>query len=301
MSTKKAIIFPGQGSQYKGMGQSLYKEFSCCRDIFDSTDKILGFKLSKKCFEGQLYELKDTAIQQLAILTVSLAAFEVFKQKGISVDYLSGLSLGEYSCLYAAESLTLRDLVILVRERALAMQKAAALNSSTMFAVIGIDEENIRLCAQEGGFYIANINAGGQTVVSLAQSNKEAVRGLLQAHSARVIELDVSGGFHSPFMDSARENLEKVISGLDFKPAKIPIVSNVTAKPHTDVSEIRENLLKQLTMPVLWKACAEFMIDEGVETFYEVGPSKVLKGIMRKINSEIKVVNIEKREDLEGL
>jgi [acyl-carrier-protein] S-malonyltransferase len=299
MNAEKAVIFPGQGSQYKGMGYGLYKGLSRCRDIFDSIDSILGFKLSKKCFEGQPYELKDTAIQQLANLAVSLAAFEAFKEKGISVDYVSGLSLGEYSCLYAAESLPLKDLVILVRERALAMQKAADLNSSTMLAVIGMDEENVRLCAQEEDFYIANINAGGQTVISVAKSNKEIVRGLLQAHSARVIELEVSGGFHSPFMDSARKSLESVISGLDFKSAKIPIVSNVTAKPHTSALEIRENLLKQLTMPVLWKACVEFMVDEGVETFYEVGPSKVLKGLMRKINSGSKVVNIEKIEDID--
>jgi len=294
----QAVIFPGQGAQYVGMGRSLYENFLEARDIFSSLDKILGFSLSRKCFQGQESELKETSIQQLAILSVSLAAFEVFKGKELKIDYLSGLSLGEYSCLYAAEVLSLEDLVILVRERAKAMQEAAITNPSTMFAVIGLSRQALDDIAKKENFYIANVNSPQQIVVSLEKTRKGEIYKALETTGARVIELEVSGGFHSPFMNRAKEYLASVIKGMKFHDAKIPIVSNFTASGHTKAEEIKKNLLEQLISPVLWKDCVDFMIKAGVDLFFEVGPSKVLRGLMRKIDRQAKVINIEKKEDL---
>ena len=297
----KAIIFPGQGSQYIGMGQSLYDNFPKAKVIFSSIDDILGFKLSEKCFRGPESELKDTAVQQLAILAVSLAAFEVILDKGFHCDYLSGLSLGEYSCLYAAEVLSLEKTVLLVKKRAQSMQEAALLSQATMFAVIGLERKTLEAEAAIQGFYLANINSPQQVVISLAQAKKENIRKALEAKGAKIIELAVSGGFHSPFMDPAKKAMEEVIKNLNFSEAKKPMVSNVTARAHIKPQEIKDNLLKQLNSTVLWSDCVGFMIKQGVDEFFEVGPGKVLKGLMHKINPQAKVVNIEKKEDAEQL
>ena len=297
----KAVIFPGQGAQYVGMGKSLYENFPQAKSIFSSIDKILGFSLSKKCFRGQESELKETSTQQLAILAVSLAAFEVFKEKESRIDYLSGLSLGEYSCLYAAEVLSLEDLVVLVHQRAKAMQEAAIANPSTMFAVIGLERETLEGIAKKENFYIANINSPQQTVISLEKSREDDIFRALEATGARVIELVVSGGFHSPFMNPAKEHLASVVEGMKFSDAKVPIVSNFTASGHTKSEEIKKNLLEQLTSSVLWNDCVGFMIKAGVDLFFEIGPSKVLRGLMRKIDREAKVINIGESQDIESL
>jgi len=301
LSHMRAIIFPGQGSQYAGMGKSLYESSSLARKVFSLTDQALGFKLSDKCFQGPDSDLKDTAIQQLAILTVSLAAYRVFKEKNLKIDYLAGLSLGEYSCLYAAEVLSLEDVVKLVQLRAKAMQEAAAKSEATMFAVIGLERKLLAEKAKELSFYIANINSPVQTVVSLERAKRGQIKKGLEAQGARVIELAVSGGFHSPFMDPAKEALAKGVASLNFRPAAIPIVSNATACAHSQPEEIKANLIQQLNSTVLWNDCVSYMIKQGVFEFFEIGPGKVLKGLMRKINPEVKVINIDKVEDLEDL
>ncbi len=297
----KAVLFPGQGAQYVGMGKSLYDNYPKAKEVFDTIDKVLGFELSKKCFEGSEEELKDTAIQQLAILATSIAAFEVFRSSDIKIDYLSGLSLGEYSCLYVAEALSLEDLVVLVRERARAMQKAASMNPSTMFAVIGATREVLEEKATDNSFYLANMNSPQQIVISLSKDNRDKVKSFLDSLGLRVVELAVSGGFHSPFMEPAKKHLAEVIDGMGFCDAKIAIVSNFTAHAHTEASQIKSNLLNQLVSPVLWNDCVGFMAKEGVDLFFEVGPAKVLRGLMRKINPELKVINIEKKEDMDKL
>lgn len=291
-------MFPGQGSQYAGMGKSLFDSYAQARHVFSEVDSILGYGLSQKCFFGSAEDLQDTAIQQLAIVTVSLAAYEVFKEKKIDIAFVSGLSLGEYSCLYAAGVLCLKDIMILVRERAQAMQAAAQATPSTMFAVIGMSEERLRIKAKELGFYIANINTPQQIVISLKKYDSDKIKEFFAAEGIRVVELAVSGGFHCPFMEPARKHLAATLKNMEFRKASIPVMSNFTAKAHTDPAEIRENLLNQLISPVLWNDCMQYMLGRGVSCFYEVGPSKVLRGIMRKINSEVEVVNIEKAEDI---
>jgi [acyl-carrier-protein] S-malonyltransferase len=294
----KAIIFPGQGAQYVGMGKSFYDNYPESRRIFDAIDKALGFKLSDKCFTGSEEELKDTSLQQLAILAVSLAGFAALKTKNIPVEYFSGLSLGEYSCLYAAEVLSLEDVVLLVKERAAAMQSAAGKIPATMLAVIGLDKSALQEQAVKNNFYIANLNSPQQIVISLAVKDREKAKSSLEALGAKVVELAVSGGFHSLFMEPAKQQLSAVIEKLRFKPAKIPIVSNFTAAAHTDPEQIKFNLLNQLVSPVRWYECVQLIVSRGVTDFYEVGPSRVLKGLMRKIDSNVKVINIEKAEDL---
>lgn len=296
-----AVIFPGQGAQYTGMGKDLFDNFKEARDLFSRIDKAVGFELSKKCFQGSFDELKDTSIQQIAILAVNLVAYEAFKTKNISIDYFSGLSLGEYACLNPTGVLSLENVFILVKERALAMQEAAALSPSSMYAVIGLDASLIKQ-KEDLGYYLANINSPSQIVVSFAKEARDKVKdNLLSLGAKRVIELEVSGGFHSPFMEKAKTRLAKVMDSMEFSNASAPIVSNFTACAHTDKDQIKSNLINQLTSTVLWNNCVGFLKSAGVNTFFESGPSKVLKGILRKIDSELCVVNIEKSQDINNL
>jgi [acyl-carrier-protein] S-malonyltransferase len=297
----KAIVFPGQGAQYQGMGKSFYDNSTKAAAIFNAIDEYCGLKISEICFAGKDEDLKKTSFQQLTILAVSLVAYELFKEKNIKVDFLSGLSLGEYTCLYAAHVLCLKDLVCLVKERAAAMQEASEQNPSCMFAVIGIDIPILSEMAKENNFYLSNFNAPGQVVISLRKGDKENVRSILEAKGAKVIELEVGGGFHSPFMQPASNRLLGVVNRLNFNHAAIPIVANFNAQAFSDKNEIKNNLIKQLTCAVLWKDCVEFMVNKGVDIFFEIGPSKVLRGLIRKIAPAVKVINIEKKEDLDSI
>ncbi len=295
-----AVIFPGQGAQYTGMGKEIYDNYPEAKDLFCRIDSIVGFNLSDKCFFASSEELKDTSIQQLAILSTSLASYEVFKKRGPRIKYFSGLSLGEYSCLYAGGVLSLEGVVKLVKLRAYVMQKAAENNPSCMMAVIGLDEETLRT-KQDLGFYVANINSPQQIAISLGRDNKDKVKQGLIALGAKAVELEVSGGFHSVFMEPARQEFENTVNSLEFCDAHTPIVSNPTGLAHTKSDEIRSNLVNQLTHTVLWKQCVEFMAGNGVDVFFEVGPSRVLKGLIRKINSQLKVINIENKHNVDEL
>jgi len=299
---KKAIVFPGQGSQYVGMGYDFFKEFPQAKKIFLEADEILGFSISSFCFSGPEEKLKETEIQQLAIVITSIAIFEVVKEKFKDIEnfsYFSGLSLGEYTALYASGVLNFKDTLILVKERAKAMQKASEINPSSMLAIIGVKEEDLKK-EDNSDFYISNLNSPQQVVISVSKDKKEEVRKKMQEKGRKVVELKVSGGFHSPFMEPAKKDLEKIIEKLTFKQAHPPIVSNFLAKPVKEPFLIKESLLNQLTHPVLWQRCIEFMVEEGVKVFFEVGPSRILRGLIKKINPQIKVVNIEKVKDLEG-
>lgn len=295
----QAVIFPGQSSQYQGMGRSLYDNFPCSRDIFSAIDEILGWSISEVCFYGDEEKLKDTYYQQLAILAVSLAAYEAFKEKNIKFEYLSGLSIGECIALYPAGVLSLPEVVYLIEARARFMQEASNNTNSTMLAVIGLSRQDISVI--EGDFYISNINSVQQIVIALEKDKVETISSLLERKGAKVIPLNVSGGFHSPFMQEAKDKLSESINKLSFKKAKIPMVSNVDARAEREPEKIKENILKQLISPVLWLDCVMYMQNNGVDTFYEIGPSRILKGLIRKINRQLKVINIEKKEDLDNL
>jgi len=297
----KAIVFPGQGTQYMGMGKDLYETFGPSKRIFDLIDETLGWKLSQVCFQGPKEKLKDASVQELAVLAVSLAAYEVFKGKDIEIDFLSGLSLGECTCLYPAGVLGLEETVFFVKERARLMEEAARNNPSCMFAIIGLGKEQIEQKSKGDGFYIANVNSPHQTVISCRREDKEKVKGLFKGLKAKTVELEVSGGFHSPFITSAREQFGKFVENLEFKRPKIPIVNNVTARAHTDEEEIKTNLIEQFTSPVLWQGCVEFMIQNGVRLFYEIGPSRILRKLIKKTAPEADTINIENKEDLDTL
>jgi [acyl-carrier-protein] S-malonyltransferase len=230
-----------------------------------------------------------------------LVGYELFKKKNIKIALLSGLSLGEYSCLYPAQVLDLEGLVYLIKERASAMEEASKYNPSCMFAVIGLPRRELETLSSHFGFYLANNNSSQQTAISLKKQDKEKIKAILEEKSAKVIELDVGGGFHSIFMEPAKKHLAKIIETLKFDNAKIPVVSNYTAKPAIDKDEIKSNLINQLTSTVLWQDCIEYMAAANIDIFFEIGPSMVLRGLIRKINPELKVINIEKKEDLDSV
>jgi len=296
-----AIIFPGQGTQFQGMGKTLYDSFSVSRKVFDTMDEVLGYKLSEKCFSGSDVELKDTALQQLAILAVSLAGYEAVKDKLADIKYLSGLSLGEYSCLYAGGVLSLSDLTILVRERGEAMQKAALELSSGMVALIGADINDVKSAGKEFNFYLSNFNSPQQIVISTFKDNMDKVVEYFSSKNIKAIKLEVSGGFHSPFMEPARMRLSDIVGAMNFNDSQIPIISNYTACAHTDKDDIKHNLVNQLVSPVLWNDCVLKLAEYGVTSAYEIGPGKVLKGLIRKINRDINVINVQTDEDVNSL
>lgn len=293
-----AIVFPGQGAQYPGMGKDLYENFPKARELYSYIDKLLGLNLSQICFEGTREDLRKPLFQQLGILASTIVSYTLFKEKNIPVDYLSGLSLGEYMCLYPSGILDLKDLVYVIKTRAEATEKAFESCPSCMLAVIGLHLEHLEKKGEEEGFHLANINSHHQTVISLKKDNKERVTNILQDSGARIFELDIVGGFHSPLMEKAKEYFKKKINDLEFKQQQIPIVSNVTARIHNDEKETKNNIIEQLTSTVLWKDCVNVMIESGVDVFFEIGPSRTLRGLIKKINPNVAIINIEKKEDI---
>jgi len=295
---KTAVIFPGQGSQFVGMGKDLFDNCREARRLYEGADEILSQKISDICFSGPEGKLKSTLYQQLAIFLTSAACWDVLRARiDISPSFFAGLSLGEYTALYASGALDFKGTLLLVKQRAELMAEAASKSPSCMFAVLGLNKEDLEK-DNPGSFYVANLNCPGQVVVSLGKQAKDEVKKYLEAKSARkVIELAVSGGFHSPFVKSAEGGLRKAIYSLDFKDSKVAIVANVDGLAYTDREKIRDNLISQLTSPVLWWRSIEFMKKEGVDLFYEVGPSRILKGILRKIDPSLRVVNYGTLQD----
>lgn len=281
------------------MGFSLYEHFSCAREIFQKADQVLGFSLSEVCFHGPTEKLLDTYYQQLAICVVSIAAYEVFcsQKPEVSFRFTAGLSLGEYTALYASKVLSLDAVLRLVERRASAMQEVSRGQDSGMLAVVGVDQKDI----QEQNnklFYIANLNCPGQVVVSLEKSKIDAAKAFFLSKNAKnIVELKVSGGFHAPFMKGAECLLGSAIGKTEFHDSQIPLVSNVDAKAYVHAEEIKKNLLIQLTHPVLWQMSIEYMVSQGIKSFYEIGPSRVLKGLLRKIDKELVVYNFEAKDD----
>ncbi|ALJ05231.1 ACP S-malonyltransferase [Pseudalgibacter alginicilyticus] len=284
----KAYIFPGQGAQFPGMGLDLYENSSLAKELFDKANEILGFKITDTMFEGTAEALKETKVTQPAIFLHSVV---LAKTLGASFkpDMVAGHSLGEFSALVAAGALTFEDGLKLVSQRALAMQKACEIKPSTMAAVLGLEDAKVEeVCASINGIVVAaNYNCPGQLVISgEIEAINKACEALKQAGARRALVLPVGGAFHSPLMEPAREELATAIKNTTFNKPNCPIYQNVTANAVIDESEIKSNLISQLTAPVRWTQSVQQMIADGATLFTEVGPGNVLQGLVKKINRE---------------
>lgn len=299
--TSTAYIFPGQGSQYVGMGRDLYGQNDEARTLFDKADQILGFSLSKICFEGPEEELKQTKNTQPAIFLHSMVVASLLSKDQAAMA--AGHSLGEYSALVYAGALSFEDGLRLVRLRGELMQKAGTEKPGTMAAVVGLDPETVEaVCKEasaEGIVQPANLNSPGQIVISGSVSGVRRGMELAKSRGAKLTkELQVSGAFHSALMASAGAGLKAALETTTIQDAAVPVYANVTAKPVTKAAEIRSLLYAQLTSPVRWEEIVRNMISDGAGMFVEVGPGKVLQGLVKRIDGSVQVKGVEKVADL---
>ena len=295
---KTAFIFPGQGSQFPGMGKELAGNYACARAVFAEADTALGFAISTLCFEGPADDLQLTANTQPAIFTVSVAAARVLSEKGISADYVAGHSLGEYSALVAAGSLSLADAVQLVRKRGQYMQEAVPVGQGAMAAILGMDglllEEICREAAQGEVVSPANMNSPGQIVIAGSSAAVSRAVEMAKARGAkRAIMLNVSAPFHCALMKPAQERLSIDLDATHVQDPQVPLINNVAAQVVDSASAVREGLKQQVTSPVRWDESIRKMRQEGVELFLEVGPGKVLSGLVRQIDRAAECLRVE--------
>lgn len=287
----KAYVFPGQGAQFSGMGLDLYNENDIAKELFNSANTILGFKITEIMFRGSAEDLKQTKVTQPAIFLHSVILAKLMGNS-FNPDMVAGHSLGEFSALVSSGVITFEDGLKLVSKRAIAMQKACDLQESTMAAVLGLEDSIVeKICEEINGVVVAaNYNCPGQLVISgeVSAINK-ACEKLKENGARRALVLPVGGAFHSPLMNPAKEELEKAINNTIFKKPTCPIYQNVTASAVVDESEIKNNLISQLTSPVRWTHTVQQMIEDGAKEFIEVGPGKVLQGLVKKINRESEV------------
>lgn len=292
---KKAYIFPGQGSQFEGMGKAMYDSNALAKTMFEKANEVLGFEITKTMFEGSAEELKATKVTQPAIFIYSAIATKLLAENFIP-NMVAGHSLGEISALVAADAISFEDGLQLVAARANAMQTACENNPSTMAAVLGLENEIVeKLCKEtEGVVVAANYNCPGQIVISGEITAVEnACNKLKEAGARRALILPVGGAFHSPLMASAQNSLAEAIENTNFNEPRCPVYQNYTAKPETKADQLKENLNKQLTAPVLWMQSIRNMISDGATHFYEIGPGKVLTGLMRKIDRNVETSKVE--------
>jgi [acyl-carrier-protein] S-malonyltransferase len=298
-----AFIFPGQGSQHVGMGKSLADDYAVARNTFQEADDILGMDLSDLCFEGPEEQLRHTEYTQLAVLTCSIAGLRVLQEKGLSYDYVAGHSLGEYSALIACCSLSFEDALKLVQYRAKFMEEASQGRKSGMIAVLGLDKHQLAsICAEasnnNGVVQIANYNCPGQIVIAGEIKALDKATRLAEASNARCIPLPVNGAFHSRLMQSAALNLQKIITDVSISKPEIKFIATVTGNYINQSEQIRKILISQVTSPVHWEASIRLMINNGVTTFVEVGPGKVLSGLVRRIDRNMVTLNVDTSNDV---
>jgi len=306
-----AFIFPGQGAQIAGMGKEIAQAFPAAAKIYQQANEILGYDLSGLCFEGPQEKLNETIYSQPAIFTTSAAILEVMKTESatcdITPDVTAGLSMGEYTALYAAGAMSFADGLVLVHKRGTAMQAAADATEGTMVSIIGLDDEKVAALCEEAAegelLRPVNFNCPGQIVISGdIGACKRAVE-IAEKHGAmKAVPLSVAGAFHTEKMNLAAEDLktaldEANISDID----KVKVIANINTEFYNDAAEIRKGLVKQLVEPILWQNSMEKLLEAGVEKYYEIGPSRVLTGLMRRINRKTRVNNVSDLKSLEAL
>ncbi|HET7290881.1 MAG TPA: ACP S-malonyltransferase [Vicinamibacteria bacterium] len=301
---KTALVFPGQGSQKVGMGRALHDAFPESRAVFDGADGALGFSISRLCFEGPAEDLQLTANTQPAILTASVAAFQALRARGLQADGVAGHSLGEYSALVAAGTLSLGDAVRAVRKRGQYMQEAVPLGEGAMAAILGLDLDATRAACDEAaqGQVVApaNINSPGQIVIAgHAAAVERASEACRRRGAKRAVPLPVSAPFHCALMEPARVRLEPDLREIDFADPAVPLYNNVDAAPVRSADACRDGLLRQVSGAVRWQELVERMARDGFDTFVEVGPGNVLSGLVRKIAKGVRVLSVEDPESLE--
>lgn len=296
-SKQSVYVFPGQGAQSVGMGKDLYDSFDSIKALFKQADEAVDFPLSKMCFEGPEDELRKTINAQPALVTVSIAclkaAQEVTGNKLPAPAFMAGHSLGEYTALAAADVIDFSTAAYLARERGRLMYEAGLKQPGTMMAILGLDETVLVEICQQTDTKIANINCPGQLVISGATESIAKAAELAKAKgAARVIPLQVSGAFHSPLMQSAVDGMAQILAQITFKDPTVPIIANVTAQPLTVGNQFRDELLHQLCSSVQWQRSMEYLLRQGVTRFIEIGPGKVLTGLIKRIDRDAETVNI---------
>ncbi|MGG4037989.1 ACP S-malonyltransferase [Heyndrickxia ginsengihumi] len=304
---KIAFVFPGQGSQTVGMGKSVVEASEQAKDIFAKADERLGFSLSDIIFNGPQDTLTNTTYAQPALLTTSTAILQLLEEKGITADYVAGHSLGEYSALVAAKALSFEDAVYAVRKRGEYMEEAVPNGIGGMAAILGLDREKLQeitnqVSAEGDSVQLANLNCPGQIVISGTAAGIEKASALAKENGAkRAIPLQVSGPFHSTLMEPAAQKFQSVLDEIDINDANIPVVANVLAAPIEKAADIKVKLIEQLYSPVLWEDSVVALIELGVDIFIEIGPGKVLAGLIRKIDRNVKTFSVQDVESFQAM
>ena len=302
---KSAYVFPGQGSQWVGMGHDLYRNYQAARAVFEQADRALGFPLSRLCFEGPEEELVQTVNAQPAIVTVSFACLEASRSVNAGLPragFVAGHSLGEYTALAAAGVLDFATTVYLARERGRLMHQAGEITPGGMAAIIGLDETVLAEVCEQTGTRIANINCPGQIVISGARENLSKAMEMVKERGAhRTIPLQVSGAFHTPLMQPAVDGMAEIMATLNFSNPTVPVIGNTTAQPLTTAEAVKEELLTQLCNCVQWQRSIEYMVGGGVSNFIEIGPGRVLAGLIKRIDRNVKIINIGDAEAVKNI